>query len=246
MKKELKLRAVELRKKGYSLQEIVDILGVSKSTASTWLKYITLSEDAKNRLRMRCCVGRLASQNTLRRQRLIKEKQAMNRAKILLQGKMFTNDMTQIVCSLLYMCEGKKSPYSGVSFMNSDPGLMKLFLNTLRASFSLQEAKFRAQVHLHSYHDKKTQLEFWSKVTGIPLVQFIKPYEKKNSGRSKKEGYQGCANVRYHDVVIARELRAIAQECVKLNKIVFAGPPRLERGTSRLECDVLPLKLRAQ
>jgi hypothetical protein len=56
--------------------------------------------------------------------------------------------------------------------------------------------------------------DFWSKVTGIPVSQFIKPYQKANSGLYKKEGYQGCANVTYSDVTISRELRAVAQECI--------------------------------
>ena len=235
VKTDQKIKAIDLRKQGYSLQEIVDVLGISKSTASMWLKKINLSEDAKIRLSARSHAGRLASQNTLRSIRNTKEECARSRAHTMFHDLAFDNKTTQIFCALLYVCEGKKSPYSGVSFMNSDLMLMRLFLNTLRASFILDESKFRVQVHLHSYHDMNTQLNVWSEATSIPRSQFIKPYLKKNSGFSKKEGYQGCANVRYHDVTIARELRAIAQECMTLNKTVFAGPPRLERGTSRLE-----------
>ncbi len=211
MKKVLQIKARELRKEGYSLQEISTLLGVSKSSASLWVENIPLSQTALLRLQENIQKGQLHLQNVIRNQRTTKEITAKEDARTMLFGKSFDNTTIKVICALLYACEGKKSPYSGVSFANSDPHLMKLFLHTLRSSFCLDERKFRVQIHVHSYHNKNVQILFWSKVTGVPMSQFIKPYEKKNSGSNKKEGYPGCANVRYHDVTISRELRAITQ-----------------------------------
>lgn len=117
---------------------------------------------------------------------------------------------------MIYYCEGRKAARDGVAFTNSDPNLIATFLGLFRRSFNVDEKKFRVCIHLHSYHDKKQQLKFWSKKASIPMQQFIKPYQKAYSGIYKKEEYQGCVSIRYGDVHIARELKAIALEFMKL------------------------------
>jgi hypothetical protein len=64
---------------------------------------------------------------------------------------------------------------------------------------------------LHGYHDLETQLDFWSKVTNIKRAQFIKPYQKPNSGKRIREGYQGCASLYYHSNDMARQLLMTAR-----------------------------------
>jgi len=215
VKTELKRQAIELRKKGYSLQEIVDVLGVSKSTASTWVRNVPLSKKFELRLLTKIKVGQLHSQKAHRLQRIAKEVSAKERAEVILKEIPKNKYVSRFVCALLYFCEGRKSIYRGVDFTNSDLDLMKLFMKSIRESFILDESRFRVQVHLHSYHDTETQLNIWSKATGIPRNQFTKPYHKKTSGMYKKEGYAGCACVSYHDVTVSRELRILAYEYMK-------------------------------
>ncbi len=219
------MQAIFLRKKGYSLNEIVAELGVSKSSASTWVRNVVMTRKLKQRLNLKIKKGQIYTQNIVRNQRIDKENKAREDAKNMVADVFLDTKIIKIMCALLYVCEGTKSPYKGVSFMNSDPVLMKLFLNTLRTSFSLDESRFRVQVHLHSYHDKDKQLQFWSKEMNIPLKQFIKPYEKKSSGLNKKPGYPGCANLRYHDVTVSRELRMIAQEFMARDKAILRARP---------------------
>ena len=85
------------------------------------------------------------------------------------------------------------------------------FIFLFRNSFKLDESKFRVLMHLHKYHNEKTEKDFWSKITKIPQNQFNKTYLKQNSGKYKKEGYQGCIKIYYGDVSIARKLRSIAK-----------------------------------
>jgi len=82
-------------------------------------------------------------------------------------------------------------------------------LKSLRLGFALDESRFRGLIHLHSYHDPKKQLAFWSDVTGIPKSQFQKPYLKPNTGVRKRKNYQGCLSLRYGEAKIARKLDAI-------------------------------------
>jgi hypothetical protein len=118
---------------------------------------------------------------------------------------------SKAICSLLYWCEGNSSRYGKVSFTNSDPRLVKTFLHFLRNSFEIDESKFRPCVHLHQYHNPKRQLGFWSKTTGIPKKQFIKPYLKPNTGKRIRDNYPGCINIKYHSTDTARQLLMTAE-----------------------------------
>lgn len=205
-------QALVLRKHGFSLNEISSKLGISKGTASVWLRDISLSKAARARLKSRYTQGVLKSQVSLKDRTERRLNEASQTASETLFKIPQTNDLSRLYCSLLYWCEGEKSKNDkSLFFTNSDPLLVKAFLNNLRVGYILDESKFRVCIHLHNYHDEPKQLLFWSKVTNIPLAQFIKPYHKKNSGKSVKVGYAGCASVRYHDVRIARQVHALAR-----------------------------------
>jgi len=212
MKIKEQTKARQLRQKGYSLNEISRVLRVSKSSTSLWVRNIWLSSKAKKKIIARFTAGQLASQETKRRQTKEKEREAQNLAITTLSYYSSNLHINKIICAMINHCEGSKIIKDGIRFSNSDPLLIATFLKLFRSSFNLNEKKFRICVHLHDYHDKDTQLKFWSKIANIPLYQFIKPYMKKNSGRYKKEGYQGCVSIRYADSRIAREFKAIALE----------------------------------
>lgn len=212
-----KQQAVILRKQGCSLQEISIKLGVSKGTASIWLQRTPLSARARERIQKRRDEGSRKSRATLNSRTNKRLTEALGFAQKTLGNIADTVDNSRLYCALLYWCEGEKSKNDkSLFFTNSDPLLVKLFLKHLRKGYAIEEQKFRVCIHLHSYHDSKKQLLFWSQVTNIPLTQFIKPYQKLNSGKNKRVGYAGCASVRYHDVRIARQIIAIAR--VFLNK----------------------------
>ena len=215
MKTKERLAAIELRKRGHSLNEIVKVLDVSKSSASLWVSDVVLSKKAEKILLSKSTAGQLASQKAIKAKTVIKDQLASNAANLVLSNLILSKEYAKLLCAMIYYCEGRKSVREGMSFTNSDPGLISIFLRLFRGAFELYEEKFRVCVHLHSYHDPKKQLKFWSKTTNIPLRQFIKPYLKPSSGMYKKEGYPGCINVRYGDVRISRELRAIALRFMK-------------------------------
>jgi orotate phosphoribosyltransferase-like protein len=56
---ELREKAEQLRKMGYSLEEISSQLKISKSTASLWLRNVVLTDGAKVRLAKRSLMGQL-------------------------------------------------------------------------------------------------------------------------------------------------------------------------------------------
>lgn len=215
MKVKERFAAIKLRKRGYSLNEIVKALNIAKGSASVWVRNTPLSKIAEKRLLTRITAGQLASQKAKRAQTTIKEEYAISEANKVISEMHFDKSFVNILCAFIYYCEGTKDVRKGLSFTNSDPDLVRLFLSLFRKSFDLNEKKFRVCIHLHSYHDPKKQLKFWSKTTNIPTGQFIKPYLKPTSGLYRKEGYQGCVSVRYGDVKVARELKALAFQFMK-------------------------------
>lgn len=170
---EEKLKAIELRKKGYSLSEIVAKIGVAKSSVSVWVRNVFLSDKARRRLLTKIKLGQLISAEN-KRQRTQKIIDNYRRQAIReVVRKSLDKIYKKIMCSLLYWCEGSKDYYKGVYFANSDPRLVKTFLQLFRESFDLNEKRFRACVHLHQYHNSMKQLKFWSDITKFPKVNLL-------------------------------------------------------------------------
>ncbi len=210
MKTKAKNKAIFLRKKGYSLNEISNKLGVSKSTASIWVKKINLDKNAKLRLEKRRKNGYSKSikSNKIKKDKILNF--VKQNAKLTIKNLKGFKQINKLLCAILYWCEGEKHCNS-IRFTNSDPLLISTFLYLLRKSYELDEKKFRICLHLHDYHNETRQKNFWSKLTNIPLSQFIKVYKKTHAGKRIKKNYPGCASIRYHDYKIAKELNLIYQ-----------------------------------
>ena len=204
-----KQKVIALRKEGHTLSEIQKLVSASKSTISLWMQEVSLSPEGKKRISDKITLGQLRSREVLHKKLLLK----------LASEDKFVNDLYSsfkidkyskiLICAALYGCEGLKNKKESLGFTNSDPYLIQIFMKLLRSSFKLDERKFSVCVHLHDYHNKRIQLEFWSKITQIPLAQFMKPYMKNSLHSYKKDGYPGCISVRYYDISIKRRLMTI-------------------------------------
>lgn len=203
-----KNKAIKLREQGFSLQEISNKLAISKSTASLWVRGVVLSNRAISRIAQRQNIGQSKAiyVKRLARESFVKicNQNASQTLKIIPPSK----ELAKLICALMWWCEGNKGE-SFVRFTSSDESLIKNFLRVFRQGFLLDERKFRCLVHIHSYHDDLKQKEYWSKITSIPLKQFHKSFQKKNSGFRKHDNYQGCVAVTYYDAKIEKELKAI-------------------------------------
>lgn len=218
MKLVAKQKAVALRKRGYSIKEIAYRVSVAQSTASLWARDIALGPRAQARLRSRVRLGVLIS---VQRQ-LAKTKS--EREHFLRMGRLIvkpvhriTPKQAKLYTALIYWCEGAKGADNMLKFANSDPTLVKFFLVMLDKGFNIRSDKFRAMIHLHDYHNEKKQIDFWSKLTGIPPRQFYKSYRKPHTGIRQRANYQGCITINYYDKLIAREvfglLAALSDVC---------------------------------
>lgn len=218
-KLEEKKKAIKLREKGFTINEITQKLRVSRSSVSLWVRETPLNRAAKERLELKRRDARIAVAGSKKQKINALVYNYQKDTQKLLDHAVFDVGVVQILCSLIYWCEGTKNERSGMRFTNSDPELIRFFLKLLRRGFDIKEEKFRVCVHLHDYHNEKSQIKFWSEVSGIKENQFLKSYRKPHTKKQKREGYQGCISVRYYNNNLARNLNTMARTVMK-NMIV--------------------------
>ncbi len=208
MKQDLKKQVCLLRRNGFSFRELSERFNISKSTAYLWCKDEIIITTGKERLKQLCINGR---KKAILKNKL-KNTQTITRIKNCVYS--FSNIKYSIydyklLLAMLYWGEGAKNG-SCLDFTNSDPKLIAVYLKILRLSFDIKEEKFRCIIHLHSYHNKEEMLNFWSKLTNIAKSQ-ISIYNKENSGKQKKLGYNGCISIRYHNYLLFNEVMVIIE-----------------------------------
>ncbi|MBI2626870.1 MAG: hypothetical protein HYW77_01370 [Parcubacteria group bacterium] len=201
----VKERAQKLRRKGYSIREITKKLNIGQGTASVWLRNIRLSPSAQKRLLSRIKKGQFVSaQNKKARTVALNESLFLDALKDFRNLKL-SRDIRRLICAMLYWCEGAKD-YSYISFTNSDPKLVRRFIDLLVNDFGVTRRKIWARLHLHKYHNSRKQLKFWSRALDLDLGQFRQPFIKPNTGKRIRENYPGCVNISYYDSILARKI----------------------------------------
>lgn len=125
---------------------------------------------------------------------------------------------------MLYWTEGGKANPTKrmwtVDFANSNPQMIKLFLKFLRQICGIDEKCLR--VLLYCYADQKIEdlKKFWQRVTNIPLMQFTKPYVRKDFSpeKSGKMKY-GLVHIRYCDKKLLLQIEDWIKKYLKENNI---------------------------
>jgi hypothetical protein len=207
---EVKAQVLDFRRRGYSIKELARLFNVAKSTASLWTRDIELSSRAKARLLTRIKIGQFtAAQKKKARTDALNDQLFIN-AKNSILDLTLNRSAAQLLCAMIYWCEGAKNP-EYVKFVNSDPELVKCFIDLMEKYFDAPRAKIRALMHLHEYHDPEKQLVFWSSKLSIDRRQFHKFYLKPNTGKRIRDNYPGCIAINYYDTMLAKKLLFLAK-----------------------------------
>ncbi len=144
--------AIDLRKNGYSYEEISKKLKIAKSSAYLWCNQVKLNEKAKKRISGRMAIGIKKAKEVLKTKRDNILKIISDNSNHYLSKIEFNKEFNKLLCSFLYWGEGSKNTNSLI-FTNSNPKMIRSYLTLLRKSFELDESKFRALVHVHEYHE---------------------------------------------------------------------------------------------
>lgn len=216
-RKDMKKRAVFLRKQGETLAEISIALlhHVSKGTLSNWLKGVEMSSTAQKRLHQKSNkylhLARASARqvNSAKRKIYLESLRNENKEIIFLIQK---KNVAKIALAMLYLGEGGKQGGS-VSFSNSNPEVIRIFLGLLRAAYVLEEKKFRVTVQCRVDQSKEKLEVFWKRVTQIPLSQFYHAQiDKRSLGKvTIKKRYKGVCRIDYFSAHVFNELRIIVE-----------------------------------
>jgi len=176
------------RDEGLSVKEIAGRVRVSQSSVSVWVRDIELTPAQHDALRLqnpahnKLISGRTVAAANRRRERLAA--QAQGRA-VSRQG-----DPLHVAGCMLYWAEGGKAR-NQVRFSNSDPEMVRLFVEFLRTYFGLANDAIRITCHLYPDHlGQQREVEtFWLVTLGLPqscLGKSIVNVYSKHSQRKRR------------------------------------------------------------
>jgi AcrR family transcriptional regulator len=180
MKRELRIKARQLRSEGRSVGEIAAMLGVAKSSVSYWVRDITLTDAQVERLleNKRNNKGRLrgAHRNREKFRQLRLTYQEAGRAAAR-QGRLL-----HMAGCMLYWAEGSKDRNT-LYFVNSDAHMLQMFMRFLREELCVPEESITIRIHCHSEDPlRQKQVEnYWLATLGLPEASLRKTLYKKGS-----------------------------------------------------------------
>lgn len=182
-----KIKAQKLRSRGFSYNEIIKEVSVSKDTLSRWCRDIKLSNEQKERLINKKINGQkkgslIAAEN--KRNKRLELINSINLKTKKQLGKLSYRDRF-IAGISLYTAEGDKMDGKG-GFTNSDPRIIKFMMNWFIEYCKVPTEKFRGAIWIHEGLNKDKAKIYWSNLTGIPMSQFHKTYIAKNKINSNK------------------------------------------------------------
>ncbi len=217
-----KQKARNLRAKGWSLGEINLKMKIPKNTLSGWFKDILLSKEQNKRIEKKmlasAAIGREVASKLLR-EKMEKWKEDIRNSVNHFENVFLENpEFGKIVCGLLYLCEGAKYPSTRcLVFGNSDPWIIRCFINLLRNSFNIDEEKLRCRIMYRYDQNLKELNKYWSNVTGIPLHNFYnsKPDSRTKGKSTLKKDYKGICAIHYLSTNLQFELQSIGEIIIK-------------------------------
>ena len=175
MKTDKKL-AISLRKRGKSYNEISKILKAPKSTLSFWLRDIKIPVRIEKKLWNKTrrkwaqnitAFNRKRAENARQKAKTIQEN-AMKEI-----GKLSKRELL-LVGSALYWGEGYKKSRWTLQFSNSDPVMIKVIMEFFIDICSIPREKIKGTVQIHPNVTPKEAVNYWSKISGIPKINFSK------------------------------------------------------------------------
>lgn len=168
----IKDKAIALRtEQNMTLDEITECLSVPRTTVYYWIKDIPIPTTQKQTAAQQ----RRADNH---RERHAQKRKAAYDAGMAEAPELFTDPLFRDFV-VMYICEGFKRDRNKVSFVNSDPALIRLAHHWM-VKFSRQKISYRFQYHVDQ--DPEEIKRYWAQIVNIDPEQ-IKFQRKSNSGK---------------------------------------------------------------
>jgi hypothetical protein len=209
-KDDLRSKAVQLRAEGWSVNDLAIELGVAKSTAYQWVRHLPLDLDTERaRSKRKHSEAMTAARWEAHREERDSRQAAVHAVAAVDVGELSARDVL-LLGAAIYWCEGAKSkPWrrsDRLVFINSDPGLLALFLRFLEGQGRARR-DLRYRVHIHETADAEAAAHWWADRLALPTECFRKATIKRHSPQTRRSNvgadYHGCLVV---EVPQSREL----------------------------------------
>jgi transcriptional regulator with XRE-family HTH domain len=213
VKTEERLRARQLRARGWSVKEIERELNVSRASVSLWVRDVPLDERQRAILAQRTRMGPLiaAARKAARAREVRRGYQEHGRQLVR------ERDASYAAGCMLYWAEGSKSRNTA-QVVNSDPELLAFFAGFLRTHFVVASDSMRLCCNLFADHlERQRQIEeFWlarlelprSSLTKSIVNSYSKYSQKKRNGKLP----YGTARLSVHSSRIVQTIYGSIQE----------------------------------
>lgn len=120
----------------------------------------------------------------------------------------------------LYWGEGNKANKNTIRLGNSDPALVKTFIDFLTRMYRIDQTKLKFGLQIFSDTSPAKALTFWSKRLGIPKSRFYKPLVTKSGkvGNYKKKNEHGVLTVYFSNTRLRDMIVSAIEELQKIHR----------------------------
>ncbi|RJR09562.1 hypothetical protein C4588_04755 [Candidatus Parcubacteria bacterium] len=209
MKVEEQQRAKELRLQGLSIKTIAKHLNVSSSSVSLWVRDVKLTSNQ---------IAHLKNREYIKGANSNKEKWRRLRNAWQLEGRKMAKDPSALFITgcMLYWAEGRKSR-SALALVNSDPALLKVFLNFLLKEMQVEQQNIRLQINCYTDLHSQTEIEtYWLDQLQLQRNSLLKTMVNAYPTSSKKKRRQkleyGTCSIRVSSTQVLQKIYGAIQE----------------------------------
>lgn len=176
--------AMKLRLRGYSYNEIRNTLRVPKSTLSGWFRDLILSKSAQDRLNARIGIGTAVLIRRNRKQTQDAQKRAYQiQSEASARIPVLDKKDLLLLGTALYWAEGYKRlrvrdgktvTAHTISFVNSDPDMIRVFIRFLTEILDVKPDDIRLTMRLYAHINEQEAFYHWTGITGLNTGHFHK------------------------------------------------------------------------
>ena len=186
MKSEEKQRALALRSQGWSYNQILTEVGVSKSSLSLWLRDLPLSKEQIAGLASRVDAGREKFSRNHRFRRNIRWARFYQKAEE--EYTTLSLDPDFMFGLALYVGEGSKFGNNLLCLTNCDPRVIRKGIRFFE-KIGIARSSMRVAIQIHPGLSAETAEAFWPEVTGLPPEQFHVTRDVTSRASGNKKGH---------------------------------------------------------
>ena len=220
-KPQLRARARELRREhGLSVRCIARTLGVSLSTASTWVRDIELTAEQRRALHE----AHQGPDAVARRNSAWIERRRAERARAQAEGRAAARrgDPLHLAGCMLYWAEGAKDR-NQLCFANSDPAMIRMFCAFLRGPLGVPDERITIRVNAYTGNglDERAIERFWLEQCELPPSQLRRSTFncRPSSSRASREGklpYGVCTIKVTRSTAVLQQIYGAIQEYARV------------------------------